>query len=505
MTRADKVIAFIERYCRVPEGALVGQPIKLAPFQLQFIREVYDNPHGTSQGQLSISRKNAKTATIACLVLVHLVGPEALLNSQIISGAMSREQAAIVYKLAEKMVNLNPDLAAIIKPIPSNKTLIGLPMNVEYKAISAESATAHGLSPVVAILDEIGQVKGPQSDFVDAITTAQGAHENPLLLAISTQAPTDGDLWSIWLDDAKTSQDPHIVSHLYAADPDADIMDREQWAKANPALGLFRSLKDLEKHAERASRMPSYENTFRNLMLNQRVSTSSPFVSRSVWEQCGRHLDLDPSLPVFAGLDLSARTDLTALILVQPQAKGMAVRPYFWTPAEGLRDRSKRDRVPYDVWARQGYLLTTPGRTVNYEFVAETMGEIFSDFETDTIAYDRWRIDILKKELEDLGIELPLVPFGQGYKDMSPALDSLEDLCLNGRLAHGMNPVLTMCAANAVTTQDPAGNRKLDKPNANGRIDGMVALAMAVGVSAGTYEADGPEETYLSDHDLVVL
>src|SRR5690554_2137112 len=212
MTRGEKVCRFIEAYCRVPEGKLIGQPLKLADFQRQFLLDVYDNPAGTSTAYLSIARKNGKTGLIAGILLAHLVGPEAQQNSQIVSGAMSREQAGIVFSLACKMIQLEPRLTDIVHIVPSGKRLIGLPMNVEYRALAAEGKTAHGLSPILAILDEVGQVRGPQSDFIDAITTAQGAHEAPLLLAISTQAATDADLFSIWLDDAERSKDKRIVS-----------------------------------------------------------------------------------------------------------------------------------------------------------------------------------------------------------------------------------------------------------------------------------------------------
>jgi phage terminase large subunit-like protein len=268
----------------VPEGALVGKKMELLPFQKDFIEAIYDNRHGTSRAYLSIARKNGKSSLIAAIALAHIVGPEAKQNSQIISGARSREQASLVYKLAEKMVRLNPELSKRIRPIPSQKTLIGLPMNVEYRAISAEAGTAHGLSPIVAILDEVGQVKGPHDPFVEAIETAQGAHDNPILLAISAQAATDADLFSVWLDDAKASKDPRIVSHVFAAPEDCALMDRDAWREANPALGEFRSLKDMEEFAERAVRLPASETTFRWLYLNQRVDTTAPFVSKSVWQ-----------------------------------------------------------------------------------------------------------------------------------------------------------------------------------------------------------------------------
>lgn len=484
MTKADKVIAFIERYCFVPEGALVGQPIKLEEFQLDFIRDVYDNPNGTGHGILSIGRKNGKTALIACLLLAHLVGPVAIQNSQIVSGALSREQASLVFNLAVKMIQLNPKLSNIIAVKPSGKRLIGLPMNVEYRALAADGRTAQGLSPVLAILDEIGQIQGPQSAFVDAITTAQGAHKNPLLLSISTQAANDGDLLSIWIDDAKTSNDPHTVCHVYSADKDLKITDPKAWKQANPALGVFRSEDDIRKLADKANRMPSFENTFRNLNLNQRVSTVSTFVSIDTWKESGAEQSSPSGLTAYGGLDLSARTDLTSLVLTTKDPDGkINVYSYFWTPEVGLEDRSKRDRSPYDVWAKQGFIRTTPGATVDYAYVVRDIAEILADFDIAAIAFDRWRIDIFKTEMEAQGINLPLVPFGQGFKDMSPAIDTLESDLLNGNLKHGMNPVLTMCAANAVITKDPAGNRKFEKHKATGRIDGMVALAMARGIS----------------------
>lgn len=490
-SRATRVIDFIEKYCLTPEGQHVGKPIILAPFQKKFIRDIYDNKYETSTAYLSIARKNGKTALIAGIMLAHLVGPEAKLNSQIVSGARSRDQAAQVYNYASKMVMLSPILSGLINITPSKKKLTGLPLNVEYLALSAEGKTAHGLSPILAILDEVGQVKGPQDDFIDAITTAQGAHESPLLMAISTQASEDSDLFSIWIDDAKESGDPHIVSHVYAAPEDAGVNDKKAWKAANPALGLFRSLKDLMRQAEKAERMPSSENTFRNLCLNQRVNIFSPFISKSTWLQnSGLPLiDAFNTGRVYVGLDLSARNDLTALALVVCDEYGTwHVRCEFFTPQLGLLDRSKRDRAPYDVWVQQGLITATPGSSVDYSYVAQRLCEICDDYDVAMIAFDRWRIDVLQKELQSMNIELPLHPFGQGYKDMSPALDVLEAELLQNRIQHGNNPVLTMCASNAVSVKDPAGNRKLDKSKATGRIDGLVAVAMAIGAAHSAQE-----------------
>jgi phage terminase large subunit-like protein len=484
MTRATRVIQFLERHCLTPDGAHVGKPLVLAEFQKQFIRDVYDNPHGTRRAILSVSRKSGKSALLAGLILCHLVGPEAKQNAGLVSGAMSRDQAALVFNLAAKMVQLSPKLSSIVRIVPSGKRLIGLPLNTEYRALAAEGKTAHGLSPVFAVLDETGQVRGPQSDFIDAITTSQGAHAAPLLIVISTQAANDADLLSIWIDDAKASKDPRIVCHVYAAPEGCDLMDEAAWRAANPALGVFRSEDDLREQMTQAQRMPSMENSARNLLLNQRISTVSPFISPNVWQSCAGQVLPFGDTPVYCGLDLSARTDLTALVITGRIAGVWHVVPHFWTPEQGLIDRARRDRAPYDVWARQGYLHTTPGATVDFEFVAQDIATLLSGLNVQAIAYDRWRIDLMKKEFDRIGCDLPLVNWGQGFKDMAPALDALEAELLNARVAHGGHPVLAMCAANAIVVKDPAGGRKLDKGRASGRIDGLQAMAQAFGVAA---------------------
>lgn len=484
-TRGDRVIAFIEKYCRVPEGKLVGQPVRLEAFQKKFIWEVYDNPAGTSEGILSIARKNGKTALIACILLCHLVGPEARLNSQIVSGARSRKQAALVFNLAHKMVNLYPALKVLVRVVPSGKKLIGLALNVEYEALSAEAGTAHGLSPVLAIIDELGQVRGPQDDFVEAIETASGAYDDALRIIISTQAPTDADMLSIKIDDALRSRDPKIVVHLYAAAPKAEILDSEAHAAANPALGSFRSKVELLAAAEKANRMPSAENGFRNLYLNQRVNRFSPFISPSVWGAANGDI-VDEAFKkgrVFGGLDLAETTDLCAFVLAAEYNGIWYYRAWFWKPEATLRDHAKRDRAPYDVWAEQGHIRTTPGVAVDYEYLAHDLAKICEGIPVTKIGYDRHRFKTLEAQMQKVGVELPFEPFGQGFISMAPAMDLIEIDFLNGKVRHGGNPVLTMCAANAVVNKDPAGNRKLDKAKSTGRIDGMVAAVMARGIA----------------------
>lgn len=497
MTRGERVIAFIHRYCMVPEGKLVGKPIRLEEFQQRFILEVYDNPVGTTEGILSIARKNGKSGLIAAILLAHIAGPEARLNSQIVSGARSRDQAALVFNLAAKMVAMSPDLSKLVRIVPSGKRLIGLALNVEYRALAAEGSTSHGLSPVLAILDELGQVRGDHDDFVEAIETASGAYDDALRLIISTQAPTDADMLSVKIDDAKRSGDPKIVCHVYEAAAECDVMDPEAHRAANPALGTFRSHSELLAAAEKASRMPSAENGFRNLYLNQRVNRFSPFLAPGVWLACNGEVDDEAFTKgiVFGGLDLAETTDLCAFVLIAFWMGKWHVRCWFWKPAATLEDHAKRDRVPYGRWAKEGLLETTPGVAVDYEFVATKIAEITNGMNVGRIGFDRYRFKTLEAQMAKLGITLPFEPFGQGHVSMAPAMDTTEIAFLNGQVLHGGNPVLTMCAANAVVEKNAAGDRKLNKAKSTGRIDGMVGLVMAMGVAA-IAEADAGPSVY---------
>ena len=439
LTRGERVIKFIETYCPTPEGKLVGKPMRLDPFQKKFIRDVYDNPAVTRLGILSIARKNGKSALIAGIMLAHLVGPEARLNSQIVSGARSRKQAAVVFNLAAKMVQLSDRLRPIVRIVPSGKTLHGLTMNTEYQALAAEAGTAHGLSPVLAIHDEMGQVRGEFDAFIEAIETAQGAYDDALQLVISTQAPNDADMLSIRIDDAKRSGDPTIVCHVYAASEDAELTDPKAWEAANPALGSFRSLTEIQNKASEAARMPSVENSFRNLYLNQRVTRHTPFVSPSIWKACAGPVDLQAFYegPVYGGLDLSLTTDLTALVLMTQKDGAWHLMPVFWTPEATLVERSKKDRTPYDAWVRDGFMKATPGPAVEYDFVAKDIAEITEGMDIRKIGFDRHRMKTLQAELDRLDVKLPFEEFGQGFVSMAPAIDRAEIEFLHHRFRHG--------------------------------------------------------------------
>lgn len=491
LTRAARNIEWIHRFCRVPEGKDVGKPLVLRPWQKRGLIKIYDNPAGTRMAIISVAKKNGKSSLTAALLLLHLAGPEAKANTQLPSTAQSREQAAVVFELAAKMVRLNPALGAVVTIRDTTKQLYCSELGTLYRALSADASTAHGMSPVFALHDELGQVRGPRSELFNAVENAMGAHEAPLSIVLSTQAPSDNDLLSILIDDGLSGSDPRVVVVLYAADEDIDPFSMKALRQANPALGDFLNEKEVRDQAARAKRMPSLEALYRNYTLNQRVEAAAPFIPKAVWDA---NADQPNEWgPVFAGLDLSETNDLTALIKVSPIGGGFSVRSTFWLPQDGIEDRARKDRVPYDVWAREGHISLTPGRAIEYEYVAHRIAEMFSNENVRAVAFDRFNMRHLRPWLVKAGLSEETIDdkfrdFGQGFVSMSPALRTLEGALLNGRVRHGNNPVLTMCAANAVVKMDEAGNRKLDKKRARGRIDGMVALAMAMAVA--TEDAD---------------
>lgn len=463
--------------------------MRLADFQKDVIRGIYDTP--TRRAIVSFGRKNAKTTLSAFLLLLHLCGPEARANSQLFSAAQSRDQASILFSLAAKVVRMSPDLAAVVTIRDTAKQLACQDLGTLYRALSADAATAYGLSPVFIVHDELGQVKGPRSELYEALETASAAQDQPLSIVISTQAPTDADLLSVLIDDALAGNDPTQKCWLYTAPKEADPFSDDAIKAANPAFDLFMNRDEVRRQAEDARRMPSREAAYRNLILNQRVEARNPFVTRSVWEGCGALPGPLEGRQVWGGLDLSSVSDLTALVLVSDAGD---VHPTFWLPGEGLEEKSRNDRVPYDLWARDGWLETTPGRSIEYEFIAHRLRDVFDTCDVQALAFDRYNMRFLKPWLERVGFaesELErFIEFGQGFVSMSPALRELESMILNGKLKHGNHPVLAMCASNATVVQDPAENRKFVKSKASGRIDGMVALAMAVGVMPNKVETE---------------
>lgn len=510
--RGERMIDFIQTL-KIPEGMLTGSPFLLRDWQQNIIREVYNPVYGDGfricrKAIYSVAKKQGKTPIVAALALGHLVGPEAKINEQIYSAAFDRDQAAITFRYMTQMILSDEELSDELNIRESVKEIYCPRNGSIFKALSSEIKGKHGLGPAVLIMDELAQF-GADRTFYDTLNQGQGAHAEPILWIISTQAADDLAVLSQEIDYALKIhngeiEDPTVKLFFFTTPKELDPFEPENWKLSNPALGDFLNIKDMELAARTAKNMPSAENNFRNLRLNQRISAVSHFLSPEIWKSCGDAPDktaLEHGR-IYAGLDLSSKNDLTALVLNAVYEGCHNIFPYFWTPKDNIRERSDRDRVPYDMWVEQGVLNTVPGKTIDYKFVSQKVAEIHEAYHIYELRFDRWRIEDFLRELSNCECEtylkftrtkdgkvvendppsenaLALVPFGQGYKDMTPAVEAVEDLAAETKIRHGNHPVLTMCASNTVIQKNPAGSRKFAKDKSIGRIDGMVAMAMA--------------------------
>ena len=497
----------------VPSGKGHGKPFKLDKFQKDFIRDIYephtaDNRRAVRRAILSMARKNGKTALIAALALAHLDGPEAIMNGEIYSAANDRDQAAIIFKFAKQIVELEPILRERIEVIASTKTMLAKKTGSIYRAVSKEAGTKHGFLPSVVIIDELAQAK--RRDLYDVLDTSFGARDEPLFIVISTQSNDPEHILSKLIDDGLSGADPSIICHLHAADEDCDLSDETQWKKANPALDVFRDREDLASAIAKAIRMPADEPKVRNLFLNQRVAPTSTLISRVEWDACRGEAEFEDGEEVYLALDLSSVADLTALVMASA-TEPVRIKPFFWKPEEHLVAHSARDfgsgERRYQHWVDKGLMFSTPGRSINPLVVVNHLAELVNRYTVLGLAYDPWRMDDLLREFDNVGLiahketageaddnrgmmqqrrvyrdGLRVVPWPQSFKGMAPAIDALERAIFEGKLVQPNNPCLNWNLANAVATVDPAGNRKLDKQAARFRIDGAVALAMVMGL-----------------------
>lgn len=478
----EQAIAWIERYCRVPKGPAVGQPVRLLAYQREIIGGIFDTP--TRRAIISMARQNGKTALASCLMLLHLCGPRHQRNGLLVSTALNREQAGLVFDASAKIVRMSPELNAAVDIIEHQKMIRCPELGTVYRALSSDAPTQLGISPFYACHDELGQVQGPYSDLFDVVESGAVAQHNPLSVIISTQARNDNDLLSRLIDDAATGADERVKLFVWSAPADADPWAESTWRRANPALGEFLSIDEIRGQAEAAKRMPAMEQSFRNLHLNMRVAETAQFVSASVWRSNGAPPSPLDGAKVNGGLDLSSVADLTALVLA---AEDGSVHCFAWLPKEGIEEKSRQDKVEYARWAREGHLFLTPGKAISYDHIAAELRQIFSRCHVGKVAFDRFNMKFLRPCLIRAGfseneIDETFVEHGQGFIGMAPAIRELEARLLDGKLRHGNHPVLTMCAANAAVVSDAAGNRKFEKRKSTGRIDALVSLAMAVGM-----------------------
>ena len=491
LTRADRLIAFLETL-PVTSGTLAGTTFRVREWQRRDIIEpIYatdqDGRRIVRQAIITLPRKQGKTAVCAGLALAHLCGPEAEPRGQVFSAAADRRQAALLFNEMKAIVLAVPELEERIIIRDFSKSMEDTVTGSVYQVLASNVRTAHGLSASCVIYDELAQARDRQ--LWDVLSTSTAARKEPLVVVISTQSGDRLHIMSELVNYGRqvidgVLEDPAFHACIYSAPMDADPWDEATWHACNPALGDFRSLEEMRTAARQAQRMPAMETSFRLLYLNQPVDAESRFISSVDWDACGGAVDLEDlrGRPCYGGLDLGSTSDLTCLVLYFPH--NGALLPFFWVPRDNITERETRDRVPYATWARAGMIETTNGRATDRLAIARRLAEIAGTYDLQGVAYDRWRIEDLKKTLADEGIEIPLQPWGQGFKDMAPAVEEFERLILSEGLRHGGHPVLTWNASNVIVETDPAGNRKCSKEKSAEKIDGIVASIMAVGLAA---------------------
>lgn len=497
LTRAERVRAFIESLY-ITSGIHAGKPFKIRDWQWHDIIEpMYATDDAGRRRKrkalITIPRKNGKTQLAAALALCHLVGPEAEQRGQVYSAAADRKQAALILKELVAFVRADPLLMKRIIIREHSKTLEDVETGSTYEALSSDARKAHGLNVSFAIMDELAQ--WPKRDLYEALTTGGAARAEPLFVTISTQSHDKNSVMSELVQYGQRVLDGTIVDDtflpvIYAAPDDADPWVEETWRACNPALGDFRSLEEMRSAAAEAKALPAREPSFRLLYLNQPVDASARFLNARDWQACKRDMTGLFGQMTFTrqrcilGLDLSSTTDLTALAAWFPATHDLMA--WFWMPLDNLDEAERRDHVPYRLWHRQGLIEATPGRAIDKAFVVHRMGELTKDFDVQFCAADRWRLDEIRRLMAEAGVKIELMEFGQGWKDMGPAIDAIETAVLRRELHHPGHAVLDMCVANAVTVSDPTGARKLVKERQTGRIDGLVAATMAIGAAVKT-------------------
>ena len=487
---ADFAVAFIESLCHT-KGTWAGKRFELMDWQEQIIRDLFGilKPNGYRQfntAYIEIPKKNGKSELAAAVALLLTCG-DGEQRAEVYGAAADRQQASIVFDVAADMVRMCPALNKRVKILASQKRLIYEPTNSFYQVLSAEAYSKHGFNVHGVVFDELHSQ--PNRKLYDVLTKGSGdARMQPLFFLITTAGT---DTHSICYEVHQKAQDiidgrkidPTFYPVIYGADDTEDWTSPKVWKKCNPSLGETIGMDKVKTACESAKQNPGEENSFRQLRLNQWVKQAVRWMPMDKWDKCAFAVNEEQlqGRVCYGGLDLSSTTDITAFVLVFPpldEDDKYIILPYFWIPEDTLDLRVKRDHVPYDVWQRQGYLQTTEGNVVHYGYIERFIEQLGKKFNIREIAFDRWGAVQMVQNLEGMGFTV--VPFGQGFKDMSPPTKELMKLTLEQKIAHGGHPVLRWNMDNIFIRTDPAGNIKADKEKSTEKIDGAVATIMAL-------------------------
>jgi phage terminase large subunit-like protein len=503
--RASRALKFISNLTHTKDK-WAGKPFDPRPWQAQIIRELFgrmraDDPSRRAYRTcyIEIPRKNGKSEICAAFALYGLIG-DGLQGAEVYSAASDKEQAALVFNVAAQMVRNDPFLASRLKIIDSQKRIVDHKTGSFYRAISAEAYSKHGFNASMLIYDELHAAQN--RELWDVLTTSMGARSEPMNVAITTAGYDRNSI--CWEQHWYAQQiidgiinDPSFYPVIYAAPKDADWLDEEVWKAANPALQDFRDIDEMRAMAHKAKEIPALQNTFRRLYLNQWTEQSERWIDMAAWDACQSPGAPDwralrermKGKPCCAALDLSSRTDLTALALIfEDDDDGMTVVPFFWVPEEGASKRSRTDRVPYEQWIKDGLITATPGNVVDQGFIREDINRLAKAYKIRDLAFDPWNATKLAVELDQDGIKI--TEMRQGFRSLSEPTKHLGALVTGRKLRHGGHPVLRWMASNMVVRQDPNGNLSPDKSKVTERIDGIVATIMGIGAALVNQERE---------------
>ena len=506
--KADRAVTFIENLCHT-KGKWARTPFWLLPWQEQLIRDIFGivKPDGNRQFRtafVEICKKVGKSE-LAAAVALYLLYADNEPSAEVYGAAADRQQASIVFDVAKQMVEMSPALMKRSKLMGATKRIVNYSNAGYYQVLSAEVGGKHGFSVSGLVFDEIHTQ--PNRQLYDVLTKGSSdARQNPLHFIITT-AGNDRhsiayELHTKAVDILEGRRvDPTFYPVVYGLKDDDDWEDEANWYKVNPSLGYTVDIERLRDAYREAKQNPADEITFKWLRCNMWVSSTVAWIPDAIYMRGNEPIDMDAlaGRDCYAGLDLSSTGDITALVLIFPprdEEEKYVLLPYFWIPEETIPRRVKANSVPYDIWEKQGYIMSTEGNVIHYDFIEKFIMDLSEKYHILEIAVDRWNATQMIQNLEGEGFTI--VPFGQGFSSMSAPTKEFYRLLMEGRIIHGGNPVLRWMAGNVVIDTDPAGNIKVTKAKSKEKIDGIVAAIMALdrcirqeGQSGSVYDERG--------------
>ena len=506
--KADRAVTFIENLCHT-KGKWAGTPFWLLPWQEQLIRDIFGivKPDGNRQFRtafVEICKKVGKSE-LAAAVALYLLYADNEPSAEVYGAAADRQQASIVFDVAKQMVEMSPALMKRSKLMGATKRIVNYSNAGYYQVLSAEVGGKHGFSVSGLVFDEIHTQ--PNRQLYDVLTKGSSdARQNPLHFIITT-AGNDRhsiafELHTKAVDILEGRRvDPTFYPVVYGLKDDEDWEDEANWYKVNPSLGYTVDIERLRDAYREAKQNPADEITFKWLRCNMWVSSTVAWIPDAIYMRGNESIEAASleGRDCYAGLDLSSTGDITALVLIFPprdENEKYVLLPYFWIPEETIPRRVKANSVPYDIWEKQGYIMSTEGNVIHYDFIEKFIIYLSEKYHILEIAVDRWNATQMIQNLEGEGFTI--VPFGQGFSSMSAPTKEFYRLLMEGRIIHGGNPVLRWMAGNVVIDTDPAGNIKVTKAKSKEKIDGIVAAIMALdrcirqeGQSGSVYDERG--------------